>query len=203
MGSSYLPQRSSDAFRRTVKWRTGCEDRISTLKRGYRWDRTRTDGTEGARIWTGHGVLTHNLVKIAALTAPVSTISTPGESAANRPPASRRRGLGCSRATGLAKLTRSVGNPWRVNDDRRIGHYAAGVLRPVRRSSVGRRRRRQRTCGWCSRFSTRGPAGRCDRLDRGDVDRGDVAADPDRGWGGAHDASDQRDTGRPGRAHRR
>ncbi len=57
------------AFRRTVKWRTGCEGRISTLKRGYGWDRTRIDGTEGARIWTGHGVLAHNLVKIAALTA--------------------------------------------------------------------------------------------------------------------------------------
>jgi len=57
------------AFRRTVKWRTGCEGRISTLKRGYGWDRTRIDGTEGARIWTGHGVLAHNLVKIAALIA--------------------------------------------------------------------------------------------------------------------------------------
>ena len=55
------------AFRRTVKWRTGCEGRISTLKRGYGWDRTRIDGTEGTRIWTGHGVLTHNLVKISAL----------------------------------------------------------------------------------------------------------------------------------------
>ena len=57
------------AFRRTVKWRTGCEGRISTLKRGYGWDRTRIDGTEGARIWTGHGVLAHNVVKIAALIA--------------------------------------------------------------------------------------------------------------------------------------
>ena len=55
------------AFRRTVKWRTGSEGRISTLKRGYGWDRTRLDGTEGARIWTGHGILAHNLVKIGAL----------------------------------------------------------------------------------------------------------------------------------------
>jgi IS5 family transposase len=55
------------AFRRAVKWRTGCEGRISTLKRGYGWDRTRLDSTEGARIWTGHGVLAHNLVKISAL----------------------------------------------------------------------------------------------------------------------------------------
>jgi len=55
------------AFRRTVKWRTGSEGRISSLKRGYGWDRTRLDGTEGARIWTGHGILAHNLVKIGAL----------------------------------------------------------------------------------------------------------------------------------------
>ena len=47
-----------------MKWRTGCEGRISTLKRGYGWDRTRLDGTEGARIWTGQGILAHNLVKI-------------------------------------------------------------------------------------------------------------------------------------------
>jgi IS5 family transposase len=55
------------AFRRTVKWRTGCEGRISTLKRGYGWDRARLDNLEGARIWTGHGILAHNLVKIADL----------------------------------------------------------------------------------------------------------------------------------------
>ena len=57
------------AFRRTIKWRTGIEGRISTIKRGYGWDRTRIDTTEGARIWTGHGVLAHNLVKISTLAA--------------------------------------------------------------------------------------------------------------------------------------
>jgi IS5 family transposase len=57
------------AFRRTVKWRTGSEGRISALKRQYGWDRTRIDTTEGARIWAGHGILTHNLVKISALAA--------------------------------------------------------------------------------------------------------------------------------------
>ena len=56
-------------FRRTVKWRTGSEARISTLKPQYAWDRTRLDGLDGARIWTGHGVLAHILVKIAALAA--------------------------------------------------------------------------------------------------------------------------------------
>jgi IS5 family transposase len=56
-------------FRRTIKWRTGCEGRISTLKRGYGWDRSRIDTTEGVKTWAGHGVLAHNLTKIAALTA--------------------------------------------------------------------------------------------------------------------------------------
>lgn len=56
------------AFRKTVKWRTGSEGRISSLKRGYGWDRTRLDGLEGARIWTGQAVLAHNLVKIGVLT---------------------------------------------------------------------------------------------------------------------------------------
>ncbi len=57
------------AFRRTIKWRTGVEGRISALKRGYGWDRTRIDSTEGAQIWVGHGVLAHNLVKISTLAA--------------------------------------------------------------------------------------------------------------------------------------
>ena len=57
------------AFRRHVKWRTGCEGRISTLKRGYGWDRSRIDTTQGARTWVGHGVLAHNLIKISALAA--------------------------------------------------------------------------------------------------------------------------------------
>ncbi|MBY0391601.1 MAG: transposase, partial [Mycobacterium pseudokansasii] len=61
-------QEHRPAFRRTIKWRTGSEGRI-TLKRGYGWDRIRIDTTEGARIWTGRGVLAHNLVKISALAA--------------------------------------------------------------------------------------------------------------------------------------
>jgi transposase, IS5 family len=55
------------AFRQAIKWRTGCEGRISTLKRGYGWDRTRLDGTEGARTWAGYGVLARNLLKISTL----------------------------------------------------------------------------------------------------------------------------------------
>jgi len=57
-------------FRRLVKWRTGCEGRISCLKHRFGWDRTRMDGLQGARIWCGHGVLAHNLVKISGLLQP-------------------------------------------------------------------------------------------------------------------------------------
>ena len=52
-----------------IKRRTGCEGRISTLKRAYGWDRTRVDSLQGAKTWTGQGIFTHNLTKIAALTA--------------------------------------------------------------------------------------------------------------------------------------
>jgi transposase, IS5 family len=54
-------------FRKLVKWRTGCEGRISCLKHRYGWDRTRLDGRTGTAIWCGHGVFAHNLVKIGAL----------------------------------------------------------------------------------------------------------------------------------------
>lgn len=57
----------SRSFHRLVKWRTGSEGRISYLKRGYGWDRTRLDRRQGAAIWCGHGVFAHNLAKIGAL----------------------------------------------------------------------------------------------------------------------------------------
>jgi len=56
-------------FQHLVKWRTGCEGRISFLKRCHGWNRTRLDGIEGATTWCGWGVLTHNSVKIAKLAA--------------------------------------------------------------------------------------------------------------------------------------
>ena len=42
-------------FRKLVKWRTGREGRISYLKRGYGWDRTRLDGDRGQRSGAGTG----------------------------------------------------------------------------------------------------------------------------------------------------
>jgi IS5 family transposase len=56
-------------FRELIKWRTGCEGRISHLKHRYGWARTGLAGREGTATWCGHGVLAHNLVKITALAA--------------------------------------------------------------------------------------------------------------------------------------
>ncbi len=57
------------AFKTMVRWRTGCEGRISCAKRDFGLARTRIDGIEGARTWCGHGVFAHNLVKISTLIA--------------------------------------------------------------------------------------------------------------------------------------
>jgi IS5 family transposase len=55
------------AFRKMVRWRTGCEGRISCAKRDFGLSRTRIDGLAGARTWCGHGIFAHNLVKISGL----------------------------------------------------------------------------------------------------------------------------------------
>ena len=56
-----------EAFVAAVKWRTGAEGRISHLKRDLGWRRTRLRSHDGARIWCGHGVFTHNLTKLNKL----------------------------------------------------------------------------------------------------------------------------------------
>jgi IS5 family transposase len=65
-GKARHGQEHRPAFRKGVKWRTGSEGRIRSLKREYGWDRTRIDGTAAVQIWTGQGVFAHNLVKIGA-----------------------------------------------------------------------------------------------------------------------------------------
>jgi len=55
------------AFVELVKWRTGAEGRIAALKRQHGWARARIRGLEGARIWCAWGILSHNAIKIAAL----------------------------------------------------------------------------------------------------------------------------------------
>ena len=54
-------------FVELVKWRTGAEGRIAALKRQHGWARARIRGLEGARIWCAWGILSHNAIKIAAL----------------------------------------------------------------------------------------------------------------------------------------
>ena len=57
----------ADTFIAAIKWRTGCEGRISHLKRDWAWRRTRLRGHNGARTWCAHGVFAHNLVKLSQL----------------------------------------------------------------------------------------------------------------------------------------
>jgi len=57
----------TDEFIDAIKWRTGCEGRVSHLKRDWAWRRTRLRGHAGARTWCAHGVFAHNLVKLTQL----------------------------------------------------------------------------------------------------------------------------------------
>jgi transposase, IS5 family len=61
-------QRSA-RFTKLVKWRTGSEGRVATLKRNWAWNRTLMDGIGGTTTWCAWGVLAHNATKIATLTA--------------------------------------------------------------------------------------------------------------------------------------
>jgi len=58
---------AGDSFVELIKWRTGAEGRIAALKRQHGWGRARLRSLEGARTWCGWGVLSHNAIKIAAL----------------------------------------------------------------------------------------------------------------------------------------
>ena len=52
-------------FRDAQKWRTGCEGRISLLKRRHGLDRCRYKGLAGMKRWVGLGVVADNLINIA------------------------------------------------------------------------------------------------------------------------------------------
>lgn len=51
-------------FRNGQKWRTGCEGRISLLKRRHGLDRSLYKGDDGMKRWVGLGVLGDNLINI-------------------------------------------------------------------------------------------------------------------------------------------
>ena len=52
-------------FRRGQRWRTGCEGRISVLKRRHGMRRCRYRGSAGIHRWVGLGVIADNLINIA------------------------------------------------------------------------------------------------------------------------------------------
>src|SRR6516162_5944393 len=51
-------------FRAGQRWRTGCEGRISVLKRRHGLNRCRYRGFEGIQRWVGLGVIADNLIQI-------------------------------------------------------------------------------------------------------------------------------------------
>jgi len=51
-------------FRKGQKWRTGCEGRISVLKRRHGLNRCRYKGTAGMKRWVGLGVISDNLINM-------------------------------------------------------------------------------------------------------------------------------------------
>ena len=51
-------------FRNGQKWRTGCEGRISVIKRRYGLNRCRYKGNAGMKRWVGLGVIADNLINI-------------------------------------------------------------------------------------------------------------------------------------------
>lgn len=56
-------------FRKGQEWRTGCEGRISVLKRRHGLDRCRYRGQDGMKRWVGFGVIADNLINIGRATA--------------------------------------------------------------------------------------------------------------------------------------
>jgi IS5 family transposase len=52
-------------FRRGQRWRTGCEGRISVLKRRHGLRRCRYRGHDGMHRWVGLGVIADNLITVA------------------------------------------------------------------------------------------------------------------------------------------
>lgn len=57
-------------FRNAQKWRTGCEGRISLLKRRHGLNRCRYKGMSGIQRWVGLGVIADNLINLGHALAP-------------------------------------------------------------------------------------------------------------------------------------
>jgi IS5 family transposase len=57
-------------FKRGQRWRTGCEGRISVLKRRHGLNRSRYRGQDGMKLWVGLSVVADNLISIGNLSTP-------------------------------------------------------------------------------------------------------------------------------------
>lgn len=56
-------------FQKAQCWRTGCEGRISVLKRRHGLDRSLYRGQDGIQRWVGLGVIADNLISMGRLMA--------------------------------------------------------------------------------------------------------------------------------------
>lgn len=56
-------------FKEAMRWRTGCEGRISVLKRRHGLNRSRYKGSDGMKRWVGLGVIADNLINIGLASA--------------------------------------------------------------------------------------------------------------------------------------
>jgi IS5 family transposase len=77
-GAARRDVQRAKGFTKVVKWRTGCEARVSCLKRDWGWSRSLRDGEAGAAAWCGWGVLAHNSTKVARLMADKDATGPPG-----------------------------------------------------------------------------------------------------------------------------
>jgi transposase, IS5 family len=95
-GKPSAPRKKTEAapgFRKLVKWRTGSEGRIASLKRGYGWSRSLMNGTAGTSTWCGWGIFASNAIKIAHLAA---TAANPVPPSPKRRPGPQPRAPGSS-----------------------------------------------------------------------------------------------------------
>lgn len=62
-------EQKSRWFKKAQKWRTGCEGRISLLKRRHRLNRSLYKGQDGMKRWVGLGVIADNLINLGQFMA--------------------------------------------------------------------------------------------------------------------------------------
>jgi len=70
-------EQKSRWFKKAQKWRTGCEGRISLLKRRHRLNRSLYKGQTGMKRWVGLGVIADNLINLGRfMTKPPKTVKS-------------------------------------------------------------------------------------------------------------------------------